>query len=333
MKKQLLRLGFAYDWAREISTCEPEYYHWNQWFFLRMFEKGLAYRKMSLVNWCPECATVLANEQVVDGCCWRHETTPVGQRELDQWFLRITAYAAELLDSMARIEAGWPPQVLAMQRHWIGRSEGAEVDFTLAGTGEKIRVFTTRVDTIYGATCVVLAPEHPLSRTLSAGALAARLQAMIDDTARRVPEQLAKEGYFTGHYAVNPYSGARIPVWVGNFVLWGYGTGAIMAVPAHDQRDFEFCRRYGIPVVPVIRPVDAPLADGAAMTEAFTDDGVTGNSGAWSELSSAEARRLMAEEAGREGFGKAAVTYRLKDWGISRQRYWGTPIPVVHCPA
>jgi leucyl-tRNA synthetase len=333
MKKQLLRLGFSYDWDREISTCEPDYYRWNQWFFLRMLEKELAYRKKSLVNWCPECATVLANEQVVNGCCWRHETTPVGQRELEQWFLRITRYAGELLDDMARIEAGWPPQVLAMQRNWIGRSEGAEIDFALEGTGEKIRVFTTRLDTIHGATCVILAPEHPLARALAAGDLAPRLEAMAGDAARRDPEHLAKEGFFTGRYAVNPYGGARIPVWVGNFVLWGYGTGAIMAVPAHDQRDFEFCRRYGIPVAPVIRPAGGPLASGEAMTEAFLDDGVVENSGPWSGLSSEEARRAMAEHAGREGFGQAAVTYRLRDWGISRQRYWGTPIPVVHCPA
>jgi leucyl-tRNA synthetase len=333
MKKQLLRLGFAYDWDREISTCTPEYYRWNQWFFLRMLEKGLAYRKMSLVNWCPECATVLANEQVVNGCCWRHETTPVEQRELEQWFLRITQYADQLLADMAQIETGWPSQVLAMQRNWIGRSEGAEIDFTLEGTAEKIRVFTTRVDTIYGATCVILAPEHPVARALSAGDLAARLKAMIDDTARRDPEHLAKEGFFTGHYAINPYSGGRIPVWVGNFVLWGYGTGAIMAVPAHDERDFEFCRRYGIPVVPVIRPAGGTLADGATMTEAFTDYGVVENSGEWSGLASEDARRVMAVKAEREGFGRAAVTYRLKDWGISRQRYWGTPIPVIHCPA
>jgi leucyl-tRNA synthetase len=333
MKKQLLRLGFAYDWDREISTCTPEYYRWNQWFFLRMLERGLAYRKKSLVNWCPECATTLANEQVVNGCCWRHETTPVEQRELEQWFLRITQYADQLLADMEQIEAGWPPQVLAMQRNWIGRSEGAEIDFTLEATGEKIRVFTTRVDTIYGATCVILAPEHPLARALSTGDLAARLKAMIDDTARRDPEHLAKEGFFTGHYAVNPYSGARIPVWVGNFVLWGYGTGAIMAVPAHDERDFEFCRRYGIPVEPVIRPLDGPLASGAAMQEAFTEDGIVENSGEWSGLESAEARRRMAARAERDGFGKAAITYRLKDWGVSRQRYWGTPIPVIHCPS
>ncbi|MBI5087150.1 MAG: leucine--tRNA ligase [Acidobacteria bacterium] len=331
MKKQLQRMGFAYDWDREVSTCTPEYYRWNQWLFLRMMERGLAYRKTSLVNWCPECATVLANEQVENGCCWRHETTPVEQRELDQWFLRITAYAEQLLDDMKQIEAGWPSMVLTMQRNWIGRSEGAEVDFGLKGSEEKIRVFTTRVDTIYGATCVILAPEHPVSRRLCQGELAARLKAMVDDQGRKDPENLVKEGFFTGHTAVNPYNGAEIPIWVGNFVLWGYGTGAIMAVPAHDERDFEFCTKYSIPIVPVIRPADGELAVNPA--EAFTGYGVMENSGEWSGLTSEEGRRRMSEKAEREGFGKASITYRLKDWGVSRQRYWGTPIPVVHCKA
>ena len=332
MKKQLARMGFAYDWARETNTCTPEYYRWNQWFFLRMYEKGLAYRKNSLVNWCPECATVLANEQVIDGCCWRHETTPVEQRELTQWFLRITAYADQLLDDMAQLEAGWPAQVLTMQRNWIGRSEGAEVDFTLKSTGERLRVFTTRVDTIYGATCVILAPEHPVAKQLCTGELAATLKAMIDDPARKDPETQEKSGFFTGATAVNPYTGEEVPVWVGSFVLWGYGTGAIMAVPAHDQRDFEFCRKYGLPLVPVIRPVDGALAIESEMTECFPDYGVVENSGEWSGLASAEARKRMAAYAEEHGFGKASITFRLKDWGISRQRYWGTPIPVVHCP-
>jgi leucyl-tRNA synthetase len=330
MKKQLLPLGFSYDWDREISTCEPDYYRWNQWIFLKMMERGLAYRKKSLVNWCPECATVLANEQVEDGCCWRHKTTPVEQRELEQWFLRTTAYAQELLDCMKQLEGGWPDRVLAMQTNWIGRSEGAEVDFTLAGTGEKIRVFTTRVDTIYGATCVILAPEHPMSKQLCQGDQTITLKAMVDDQGRKDPEQLAKEGFSTGHFAVNPYSGEQVPIWVGNFVLMGYGTGAIMAVPAHDERDFEFCQKYGINIRPVIRPVDGALPTEA--TEAFTDYGVVEASGEWSGLASAEARRMMSEKAEREGFGKASITYRLKDWGVSRQRYWGTPIPVVHCP-
>jgi leucyl-tRNA synthetase len=331
MKKQLARMGFAYDWARETNTCTPEYYRWNQWLFLRMYEKGLAYRKNSLVNWCPECHTVLANEQVENGCCWRHETTPVEQRELTQWFLRITAYADQLLDDMTQLEAGWPAQVLTMQRNWIGRSEGAEIDFTLKSTGEKLRVFTTRVDTIYGATCVILAPEHPVAKALCTGELAAKLKKVIDDPARKDPERLEKNGFFTGHTAVNPYSGQEIPIWVGDFVLWGYGTGAIMAVPAHDARDFEFCRKYGIPVTPVIRPVDGALAVESEMKECFPDYGVVENSGQWSGLASAEARKKMAAYAEEHGFGKASITFRLKDWGISRQRYWGTPIPVVHC--
>jgi len=332
MKKQLQRMGFGYDWDCEISTCEPEYYRWNQWFFLKMMERGLAYRKKSLVNWCPECATVLANEQVVEGCCWRHDTTPVEQRELEQWVLRTTAYAQELLDDIGQLEAGWPERVLTMQRNWIGRSEGTECDFTLEGTGQKIRVFTTRVDTIFGATSVILAPEHPLSKQLCEGELAARLKAMVDDQGRKDPEHMEKEGFFTGHSAINPYSGERSPVWVGNFVLMGYGTGAIMAVPAHDQRDFEFCRKYGIPVRPVIRPVDGALAEEATMQEAFVEYGIAEVCGPWSGLTTEEAQQGMNACAQKEGFGKAAITYRLKDWGVSRQRYWGTPIPVVHCP-
>ncbi|MCW5977035.1 MAG: leucine--tRNA ligase [Bryobacteraceae bacterium] len=331
MKKQHRRYGFSYDWDREISTCEPEYYRWNQWFFLKMLERGLAYRKGALVNWCPECGTVLANEQVVDGCCWRHETTKVEQRELDQWFLKITAYAEELLDNIPTLEGGWPDRVLTMQRNWIGRSEGAEVEFRLAGSDAPIPVFTTRVDTIFGATCVILAPEHPLVAEIASGEQQARAKEMVDARARQGPGEGEKEGFFTGRYARNPYNGEETPIWVGNFVLMTYGTGAIMAVPAHDDRDFEFCRKYGIPVRPVIRPVDGELADEATMKLAFTDDGVCENSGEFSGLPSAEARRCMTAKAEREGFGKAAVTYRIKDWGISRQRYWGTPIPVIHC--
>ena len=329
MRRQMKRIGFAYDWAREFATCEPEYYRWNQWFFLKMLERGLAYRKKALVNWCPECATVLANEQVVNGCCWRHETTPVEQRALEQWFLKTTAYAEELLNDMREIETGWPERVLTMQRNWIGRSEGAEVDFALENSDHKIRVFTTRIDTIFGATCVILAPEHPLAASADPQLEAAREQ-MIDSRARQDPGDIKKEGLFTGQYAINPFSGERVPVWIGNFVLTGYGTGAIMAVPAHDERDFEFCTTYGIPIRPVIRPVDAGMP--ATATEAFTGDGVVENSGEWSGLSSEEARRRMGGKARAEGFGEPAITYRLKDWGVSRQRYWGTPIPVIHCP-
>ncbi len=335
MKVQLKRMGFSYDWDREISTCEPEYYRWNQWFFLKMFERGLAYRKHALVNWCPECATVLANEQVVDGCCWRHETTPVEQRALEQWFFRTTQYADELLRHMDQIADGWPERVLTMQRNWIGRSEGTEVDFGFDGSDRKIRVFTTRVDTIYGATCVILAPEHDLARELCAANpdLEARRKHMLDEHGRKDPGEEVKEGFFTGGHAVNPYNGERVPIWVGNFVLMGYGTGAIMAVPAHDERDFEFCKKYEIPIRPVIRPVEGELADAETMQLAFTDYGVVEASGEWSGLASDEARRAMTAKAEREGFGNAAITYRLKDWGVSRQRYWGTPIPVVHCPS
>jgi leucyl-tRNA synthetase len=332
MKKTHRRFGFSYDWDREVSTCEPEYYRWNQWFFLEMLKRGLAYRKRALVNWCPKCCTVLANEQVVDGCCWRHDDTPVEQRALEQWFLKITAYADQLLDDMAQLEEGWPERVLTMQRNWIGRSEGAEIDFKLADTDQPIRVFTTRVDTIYGATCVILAPEHPLNEQLLDAEGKARAKAMVDARANRDPGDIEKEGFFSGHYALNPFSGEKAPIWIANFVLMGYGTGAIMAVPAHDERDFEFCRKYGIAVRPVIRPVAGPLAVEPGLKEAFSEYGVVENSGQWSGLASEEARRQMAAYAKAHGFGEPAITFRIKDWGISRQRYWGTPIPVIHCP-
>ena len=330
MKRTHRRFAFSYDWQREVTTCEPEYYRWNQWFFLKMLEKGIAYRKKALVNWCPQCATVLANEQVVNGCCWRHETTPVEQRALEQWFLRITAYADQLLDDMRQLEGNWPDRVLTMQRNWIGRSEGAEVDF--AGPRGPLRVFTTRIDTIYGATCLIVAPEHPLVAAHATAGMQARAKAMMDARSSQGPGDVVKEGFALGVHATNPFNGEALPVWVGNFVLMGYGTGAIMAVPGHDQRDFEFCTQYGIPVKPVIRPVDGALADPGSMTEAFGDEGVVENSGPYSGLPSAEARAQMSARAKRENFGNAAITFRLKDWGISRQRYWGTPIPVVHCP-
>ncbi len=331
MKRQHQRMAFSYDWSREIATCEPEYYRWNQWFFLKMLERGLAYRKKALVNWCPECATVLANEQVVDGCCWRHESTPVEMRALDQWFLKITDYADELLEDIAQLEGGWPERVLLMQKNWIGRSEGTEVEFGIEGSEQKIRVFTTRVDTIFGATCVILAPEHPLVSQLIGPELEAPVKAMIDARARKDPGDLEKLGLFTGRYAINPYNGERVPVWIANFILMGYGTGAIMAVPAHDERDFEFCRQYDIEVRPVIRPLDGELADPETMTEAFSEYGIVERSGQWSGIPSELARKEMTEFAEKNGFGKGAVTYHIKDWGVSRQRYWGTPIPVIHC--
>ncbi len=327
MKRQHSRMAFSYDWSNEVTTCEPEYYRWNQWFFLKMLERGLAFRKKALVNWCPECATVLANEQVVDGCCWRHENVPVEQRELEQWFLRITAYADELLSAIDGLEGSWPERVLLMQRNWIGRSEGAEVDFALEEGGPPIRVFTTRIDTIFGATCLILAPQHPAANALLGPEMKARAKAMVDSAASKGPGDIVKEGFFTGHFAVNPFSREKLPVWVGNFVLMGYGTGAIMAVPGHDQRDFEFCQQYGIPIRPVIQPEAGQVPE-----LPYLDDGVLSGSGEYSGMFSAEARQVMAARAEAKAFGKAAVTYRIKDWGISRQRYWGTPIPVIHCP-
>ena len=330
MKRQLGAFGFSYDWGCEMSSCEPEYYRWNQWFFLRMWEKGLAYRKQATVNWCPACATVLANEQVVDGCCWRHEDTQVELQERDQWFFRTTAYSEELLQSLEDLADGWPERVLTMQRNWIGRSAGTEVEFSVKDTGQAIRVFTTRVDTIFGATCVVLAPLHPLVAEFGLGDEG---QKLATEAATQSPDDLEKVGFFTGRYAANPYGGPDVPIWVGNFVVMSYGTGAIMAVPAHDQRDFEFCRKHGIPVAPVIRPIDGELADEREMSEAFAGYGILENSGRFSGLPSREAIERMSAHAEAEGFGKAAVTFRLRDWGVSRQRYWGTPIPIISCPA
>ncbi|HLK20048.1 MAG TPA: leucine--tRNA ligase [Bryobacteraceae bacterium] len=327
MKRQHRRMGFSYDWSREVTTCDPEYYRWNQWFFLKMLESGLAYRKKALVNWCNECGTVLANEQVVDGCCWRHEGTPVEQRAIAQWFLRITKYADELLNEIAELRNGWPERVLLMQSNWIGRSEGAEVDFKLAESGQPIRVFTTRIDTIFGAACLILAPEHPVVAELASSELAAQVKKMIDSRAAKGPGDVEKEGLPTGKFAVNPFNGEKIPIWIGNFVLMGYGTGAIMAVPAHDERDFEFCEKYGIPFHAVIEP-----ADGSEQKLPFLEDGRAKDSGEYSGLASEEARRKMTAKAEAGGFGKGAITYRIKDWGISRQRYWGTPIPVIYCP-
>ena len=344
MKAQMKRLGFAYDWSREVTTCLPDYYRWNQWFFLRFYEKGLAYRKKSRVNWCPKCATVLANEQVVDGCCWRHEDTLVEQRELEQWFLRITKYADELLRDLEKLE-GWPEKVRTMQRNWIGRSEGTLIDFKLdggvgaAGSGSKISVFTTRVDTIYGATSVQLAPQHPIIGEIAAAnpELLAKIDQLIGEQrkAREVGDigEIEKHGVFTGRYAINPFNGEKIPIWVANYILMDYGTGAIMSVPAHDDRDHEFAKKYKLE----IRLVVLPIADDPeeTMTEPplpFTaHEGMLINSGPYSGMDSADAIKTMSAFAEQNGFGKATVTYRLKDWGISRQRYWGTPIPMLYC--
>ncbi|MGB7167397.1 MAG: leucine--tRNA ligase [Acidobacteriaceae bacterium] len=368
MKRQMNRLGLSYDWRNEVTTCLPDYYRWNQWFFLRMFERGLAYRKKSKVNWCPQCATVLANEQVVNGCCWRHEDQIVEQRDLEQWFLRITNYAQELLDDLSKLD-GWPEKVRTMQRNWIGRSEGAQVEFEVEdaavvpeaeekarrtgtallsaregvlGTGQKIAVFTTRVDTIYGATSVQLAPEHPLVKEMAAAdpGLSDAVAALLEQQkkARETGDvgAIEKHGTFTGHYAINPFSGERLPVWVGNYILLDYGTGAIMSVPAHDERDHEFAKKYGLEIRVVVLPRrtgELPAEGEVQALLPFTsEDSLLINSGEFSSLGCGEAQPKMAAYAEEHGFGKATVTYRLKDWGVSRQRYWGTPIPMIYCP-
>jgi leucyl-tRNA synthetase len=345
MKAQMKRLGFAYDWQREVTTCFPEYYRWNQWFFLKLYERGLAYRKKSKVNWCPKCATVLANEQVVKGCCWRHENTLVDQRELEQWFLRITNYTEELLRDLDQLEH-WPEKVRIMQRNWIGRSEGALVDFKLEGSagraGDKISVFTTRIDTIFGATSIQLAPEHPLVADFVAqdGKLSGKVEELLSEQrkAREVGDvgAIEKHGVDTGRFAVNPFNGERLPIWVANYILMDYGTGAIMSVPAHDDRDYEFAKKYGLDIRVVILPrrEEEPPAAGEPEEPVlpFTaTDSLLINSGPFNGLSCAEAIQKMAQYAEEHGFGKATVTYRLKDWGISRQRYWGTPIPMLYC--
>jgi len=333
MRVQMRRMGLSYDWSTEVTTCLPEYYRWNQWFFLKMVEAGLAYRKESKVNWCNECATVLANEQVVDGCCWRHEETPVEQRSLEQWFLRITKYADELLEGLDKLE-GWPEKVRTMQRNWIGRSEGTLVDFK-AETGETITVFTTRVDTIFGATSVQLAPEHALTKAYAAGdaGLAAQVEKMVAEqkAAKEAGDigAIEKHGVFTGKYAVNPYNGATVPIWVANYILADYGTGAIMSVPAHDERDFEFAQKYGIAIQRVI--VQRGVAEQPELPFCVEENAELVDSGEFTGLSVEDAQRKMQALAAAKGFGKAETTYRLKDWGVSRQRYWGTPIPMVYC--
>jgi len=343
MKAQMKRLGFAYDWSREVTTCLPDYYRWNQWFFLKLYERGLVYRKNSKVNWCPKCATVLANEQVLsNGSCWRHEDTLVEQRELEQWFVRTTKYAEELLHDLDKLE-GWPEKVRIMQRNWIGRSEGTLVDFKLEGNagsaGSNISVFTTRVDTIFGATSIQLAPEHPLVADFTRynQPLGDAVQQLIAEQ-RKAKEkgdigEIEKHGVNTHRFAINPFSGERVPIWIANYILMDYGTGAIMSVPAHDDRDYDFAKKYKIEIRLVILPVSNDPEE--TMTEPqlpFTaHDGMLVNSGPYSGLSCSDAIRKMAALAEEKGFGKATVTYRLKDWGISRQRYWGTPIPMLYC--
>ncbi len=370
MRKQMRRMGLSYDWATEVTTCLPDYYRWNQWFFLKMYERGLAYRKKSKVNWCPKCCTVLANEQVVGGYCWRHEDTLVEQRDLTQWFLRITKYADELLDGLQTME-GWPEKVRTMQANWIGRSEGALVEFAVdpgvggreadpsaalrddnqksedaggekgksAGveTADVIPVFTTRVDTIFGATSVQLAPEHAVAKRFAEAdaRLAGEIDGMIaqQKAAREAGDigGIEKHGVGTGRFAVNPFNGERVPIWIANYILADYGTGAIMSVPAHDERDFEFATKYGLPIKRVVAPNVDESAEGLALPYLGEDEGVLVDSGEWTGESCLEAQEKMAEFAKAAKFGTSTVTYRLKDWGVSRQRYWGTPIPMVYC--
>ena len=335
MRRQLKRIGLSYDWSREIATCHPEYYRWEQWLFIRMLEKGLVYRKKSIVNYCEPCATVLANEQVEDGQCWRCGTNVI-QREQDGWFFRITAYAQELLDKCDDL-TGWPEKVLTMQRNWIGRSEGARIFFPLENSDDSIEVFTTRPDTLYGATFMSLAPEHPLCLKLSRGtSQEAPVQkfvneALTQDWQMRVGENAEKKGVFLGAYCINPVTGRRMPIYSANFVLFDYGTGAVMAVPAHDQRDFEFARKYDLDVVVVIQPPDTSLK-AESMTEAFVDEGFLVNSQQFDGMDNISAKRAISAKLETMGRGGLTINYRIRDWGISRQRYWGAPIPIIHCP-
>src|SRR5215204_3313734 len=346
MRGQMQRLGISYDWSREIAAHRPEYYTWHQWFFLKMLDRGLAYKKTSQVNWCPKEETVLSNEQSSGGICWRC-SSPVEKRDLEQWFLRITNYAEQLVADIKQIEDAWPEKVLKRQSDWVGRSEGAFIDFAVKDSDKKIRVFTTRIDTIYGATAIVLSAEHPLLAELLEGSA---LKGDIEAFAAKVKSERAargdaadeeKEGLNTGILAINPFSGESVPVWVANYVLIEYGTGAVMSVPAHDERVYEFAQKYSLPIRRVIERIshEQPPAErdpevedqSVAMKEAFTEYGILVASGDWSGRLSEDAIREMAEFAEKNGFGERAVTYRLRDWGISRQRFWGAPIPIIYC--
>src|SRR6202521_1117185 len=333
MKGQLQRLGISYAWDREITTCLPEYYKFNQWIFLKMLERGLAYRRRSTVNWCPSCQTVLANEQVIDGACWRCGTAIV-LRDLEQWFFRITAYADELLKGLETL-VGWPEKVVVMQRNWIGRSEGARIRFPVSG-GAHIEIFAMRIETIHGATFVLLAPEHAMvSAFADESANPAKFREQVArfralDRQARLTGAIEKEGFDTGRTALNPFTGKEVPIWIANFVLAEYGTGAIMAVPAHDQRDFEFARKYNLPIRVVVQ-TGKKAVSASDLTEASTSYGRLVDSGEYTGQEAPAVITVMIADAERRGIGKGEIQYRLKDWGISRQRYWGTPIPVVHC--
>jgi leucyl-tRNA synthetase len=334
MKQQFRLMGYGYDWSREVITCDPDYYHWNQWFFTQFFKAGLAYKKMSAVNWCPECQTALANEQVSNGTCERCNTTVV-KRMMAQWYFRITDYADRLLDGHATLD--WPDDVILMQRNWIGKSQGVEFDWQIDGHGEALRVFTTRPDTVFGVTYMVLAPEHPLVDVITTPEHKAEIDALRTAVAAmseidRTSTEQEKMGAFTGAYALNPMNGERVPIYIANYVMMEYGTGAIMAVPAHDQRDFEFARKYDLPIIIVIAPEGTNL-DPDAMTEAFEAEGNMVQSGRFTGMPSDEGWTKIAEEMEARGIGQRTTNYRLRDWCISRQRYWGTPIPMIYCDA
>ncbi len=333
MRNQIKKMGFSYDWDRELATCDLDYYRWEQKLFLEMFARGLAYKKTSFVNWCPKCETVLANEQVEDGGCWRCDSD-VNLKELDQWFFRITDYADELLENTYTLP-GWPERVLVMQRNWIGKSFGCEIDFAVENSTNPIRVYTTRQDTVFGATFMSLAPEHPRALELTTPENLETVSAFIDkirktERIKRTADDLEKEGVFTGSYCTNPVTGARMPIYLANFVLMDYGTGAVMAVPTHDQRDFEFAKKYDLPLQVVIQP-EGVTFDSATMSEAFTEAGIMVNSGKFDGMQSVDAKEAIADFLHEQGRGAKTVNFRLRDWGISRQRYWGNPIPVIYC--
>ena len=335
MKKQLDQWGVEYDWDREVISCLPEYYKWTQWIFLKLYEKGLAYKKKAFVNWCPSCKTVLANEQVVNGSCERCESE-VAQKDLEQWFFKITHYAERLLKDLNKLTE-WPERVKTMQSNWIGRSSGVEIDFMIDASDKKLKCFTTRIDTIYGATFIALAPEHPLVDSLIEGsadkaAAKATVNKMRGESRiSRSQTDVAKEGVFTGKHVINPVNGKKIPIWIANYILMEYGTGAIMAVPAHDDRDFEFARQYKLPIEVVIDDPKKSI-DPSVMNAAYTEEGVMVNSGPFNGIGSIAAIDKIADYFEEKGFGKRAVQYRLRDWLISRQRYWGAPIPMIYCP-
>ncbi len=340
IRDQQKRVGFSYDWDLEVESCDENYYKWNQWFFLKLLEKGLAYKKKSFVNWCPKCNTVLANEQVVNGKCWRHSDTDVEQKELEQWYFKITDYAEELLNDLELLDE-WPERVKIMQKNWIGRSEGTIIKFDIVDSNDKkvgeIETFTTRIDTVYGITYLVLAPEHPLVRNLTKGT---PYESAVNDFLKRVSkesiidrtaEDKEKYGVFLGHYIVNPVNGEKAPLWAANYALMDYGTGAVMAVPTHDQRDFEFAKKYNLPLKVVINPNDGYSLNPDKMIRAFTDDGILVNSGPFNGLNNRDAIPEIQAFLEKNGWGRATVNYKLRDWLISRQRYWGTPIPIIYC--